>query len=81
MRYSLRNKDKIEQAYSPAFVKRLTDSLDKAFKSDLDIKHLVNENHPVLSINDEGHTCGIIIFYIISQKYDVYNLAFKEVIN
>lgn len=81
MRYTLRNKDKIKSAYSSKFVDRLVNSLDAAFNDKtLDI-HRTNDKYDILTINDTGHTCGLIMFYIINIRYDVYKLAYKEVIN
>ena len=84
MRYSLRNQHKISAAYGEKFLQRVLTSLDEAFKEGKpkpEEHTLQGEDYPVIDINDEGHTCGIILLYIINKTFDVYNLAFKEVIN
>ena len=84
MRYSLRNKSKIESAYGEKFYKRLIDSLDQEFNNpnfNPELKEMEGEKYPVIDVNDAGHTCGLILFYVIRKTFDVYNLAFKEVIN
>lgn len=79
-RYSLRNKHKIEKAYSAKFLKRIIESLDEAFNMNgLDIED--SNPFPILIINDKGHTCGFVVLHVINQTFDVYNLAFKEIIN
>lgn len=83
MRYALRNKDKIKAHFEPwgkQMLQRITQSLDAAFKAGTyDIKQA--KPYEVLTVNDTGHTCGIIVFYVIGRMYDVYKLAFKEFIN
>jgi len=82
MRYTLRNQSLIILRYDHEFLDRLTKSLDEEFKlENHDIITVEHEPFPMLSINDVTHTCGLIIFYIIEQKFDVYKLAFKEIIN
>lgn len=81
-RFSLRKQRKIASVYGDKFLKRLINSLNEAFKTTPpEIKEIEGEPYPVIEINDEGHTCGMIIFYVVRRTFDVYNLAFKEVIN
>ena len=79
MRYALRNQDKIEKAF-PGIMKILLTSLEKAFKGKIELQD-TGEKYPILLINDTRHPTGMIAFYIIKTRYDVYHLAFKEFIN
>ncbi len=79
MRYALRNQDKIEKAF-PGLTKSIIASLDKAFEGKIEIEN-TGEKYPILLINDTRHPTGMIAFYIIKTRYDVYHLAFKEFIN
>ena len=82
MRYSLRNKKKIESAFNRAILSRIIKSLDEAFEyNTFSCDTIEGEKYDLLSVNDKGHTCGLIMFYVISKTFDVYNLAFKEFIN
>ena len=85
MRFALRKQQKIKVAFSEKTLNRILDSLTQYFKYiqtiETDIKQDPNSKYNLLAINDIGHTCGIVVFYIISTRYDVYNLAFKEFIN
>lgn len=87
MRWSLRNKDKIKKHFEPngdEILNRLEKSLNEAFlrykNIDVYIDNIENEPYPVLCIDDAEHSFNMIAFYVISKKYDVYNLAFKEFI-
>lgn len=81
-RYSLRNKKKISDKLGIKNLTRIVTSLNEAFKTDLIELHSVEgEKHQILNINDTGHSCGLILFYVIRKTYDVYNLAFKEFVN
>lgn len=89
MRYALRNQDKIAANFSPngeKILARIKTSLDKELAEIADMESLwiKIDPHatpfPVLTIDDTGHTCGLISFYILGQKYDVVRLAFKEFI-
>ena len=85
MRYSLRNHKKISETYGDKFLIRLLNSLNEEFQPginrELDIREVTGEPYSILTVDDTGHSCGLILFYVISKTYDVYNLAFKEVIN
>jgi hypothetical protein len=84
MRYSLRNQNKIKNAFGDKFLRRLTASLESTFE-DCTIEELdVQENiqpYPILCVHDASHIAGMILFYVVSKTLDVYNLAFKETIN
>lgn len=85
MRYALRNQKKIEAAYSPEMLKRIIDSLNEYFKNKYfipgkDIQQIGNDQFQTLIISDTGHTVNLIAFYVLSIKYDVVRLAFKEFI-
>lgn len=85
MRFSLRNKHKIAIHYDNKTLNRILSSLEAEFdpNKEFDLCIEINDNEPyeMISINDIGHTCGLIIFYVISKTYDVYLLAFKEFIS
>jgi hypothetical protein len=83
-RFALRNQNKIKVQLSEKNLNRILKSLKQYFSTGVkedDVNHWPGEKYKILSINDEGHTCGIIAFYIIEIKFDVYKLAFKEFIN
>lgn len=78
-RFSLRNQHKIESHYDKKILARILLSLKKGFEGKIVIHE--SEPHPLIDVNDTGHTCGLIIFHVISINFDVYNLAFKEFIS
>lgn len=88
MRYALRNKDKIKAHFEPhgqEILDRIIISLNKHFeKEDPITEHSENpasdEQYKTLIINDEGHSCACISFYILGITYDVCRLAFIEFI-
>jgi hypothetical protein len=80
-RYSLRNQDKIANHYDRDYLKRMLDSLAVYFKANkIEVIQIDGDCYPVIFVSDCGHTVNDFVFYIISKHYDVYNLAFKEVI-
>ena len=81
MRYSLRNQKKIINHFDAKTFARIIKSLDKEFKENDIIDFHVAKPYDLIGINDVGHTCGLIIFHVISIKFDVLNLAFKEFIS
>jgi hypothetical protein len=82
MRYTLRNQKKIINAFDEKVFNNIRKSLIIEFKkTKLDIRKIGNDKYDTLMINDDNHTCGLIAFFVISKKYDVYKLAFKEFIN
>jgi hypothetical protein len=73
---------KIALSY-PGMIERILKSLDKYFSEHSDLKgcDFGNEDgYQLIYVSDIEHTVNIIIFYVLSKKYDVYNLAFKEFI-
>lgn len=81
MRYALRNKKKIINHFDAKSFARIIKSLDKEFKGAEIIEFHKAEPYTLISVNDVGHTCGLIIFHVISIRFDVLNLAFKEFIS
>lgn len=88
MRWALRNQDKIKTYFEPFgddVLTRIKESLNKEFAENKDVeKHIEKVDghpYPILTINDTGHTFGIIMFYVIKKSYDVYLLAFKEFVS
>ena len=84
-RYALRNKHKIIQHYNPGgdkILQRIILSLDNYFQKEVPepYKLIEDEKYPLLLIDDQGHTCALIVFYVIDIKFNVYRLAFKEFI-
>lgn len=74
MRYALRNKHKIEAAYSRQVLDDCIASLDNYFR-DNDSPRIIThpgEKHPTLTV-------GGFSFYIISTVYDIYKLALKDI--
>jgi hypothetical protein len=89
MRYALRNKHKIKAHFEPKgqeILSRILLSLDEHFKRYEDpINGHADELEPgekyrTLIINDAGHTCACISFYILGITYDVCRIAFVEFI-
>ena len=85
MRYALRNIEKIRSYFEPygdEIIDRILKSLEDYFATTTGIeKDIVQDVRPVLSINDLGHSFGLIEFYIIKKTYAVYILAFKRFVN
>lgn len=89
MRYALRNQDKIKAHFEPngdEILQRIIESLNFHFEHYIDpIKGHEgyegdNTGYKSIFIDDKGHTCQIIAFYIIEITYDVVKLAFSEFI-
>ena len=81
MRYALRNKKKIKESLGENVLKNIISSLDAEFSNNKKIELEGNEKYKMIAVNDLNHTCGLIIFYVIEERFDVYKLAFKEFIN
>lgn len=83
-RFALRKQEKIKKELGDDLLKRMVDSLKKAFStySNIDdhIELWEGEPYPILTIDDSGHTSNMVAFYVIKKKFDVYTLAFKEFI-
>lgn len=80
MRYALRNQTKIKESLGDDLLLRILESLKQAFIlwGDNITEIVEGQPYPILTIGDAGHTCNLVAFYVISKKYDVYKLAFKE---
>ena len=67
MRYALRNIEKIRSYFEPygdEIIDRILKSLEDYFATTTGIeKDIVQDVRPVLSINDLGHSFGLIEFY------------------
>ena len=87
MMWTLRNKHKIKAHFEPwgdEILARIENSLDETFTADnekLDIEKVDGEPYPILTVNDTGHSFGIIMFYVVKEMYGVYLLAFKEFVS
>lgn len=88
MRYALRNQDKIKahfELYGQEILDRIIMSLNIHFELQDPITEHAEELDPdeqfqTLIVNDAGHSCACISFYILEIKYDVCRLAFNEFI-
>ncbi len=82
MRYILRNEKKIEKAYDKIMLHRINASLRDHFDKakELDLVRCHGDDYETLIINDIDHTVNVIAFFIISKRFDVYTLEFKEFI-
>lgn len=74
-RYSLRNKHRIEKAYSREFLNSLVSSLDEHFKSEVAVEYRGGDRYGTITVGRKYE------LYVISKTYDVYNLAFKQEIS
>jgi hypothetical protein len=79
-RYALRNQQKISSVLGADFLARLLQSADYHF-ANCEIKEI--RKHPDTEPYDrieiyDGKNDTTYVFYIISKKYDIYMLAFKE---
>lgn len=81
-RYTLRNKEKIAQAFDQAYLSRMVSSLDSHFSDSKEIEeHDSGDNrYNMILVDDIGHSVNMFEFYIIKKTYDVYLLAFKGII-
>lgn len=86
--YYLRNPDKIIAYYGDhgiEMIQRMYDSLDHHFKMHMAIRYDIKETtkfnpYPQIIIDDLGHTCALIAFYVVKIEGFTYRLAFKEFI-
>ena len=74
-RYSLRNKRRIEKAYSREFLSSLVSSLDEHFRSEVAVEYREGDHYGTITVGRKYE------LYVISKTYDVYNLAFKRVVS
>ena len=91
-RFTLRNQSKIETHFNLSkddgsgkeVLTRINKSLTEYFLNVKNIEDDIKDGEgkfKLLIINDVDHTCGVIVFHIIGVKFDVYRLAFSEIIN
>jgi len=90
-RYALRNKERIQKHFESQksgsgrpTLDRIVKSLEAYFKQGLkeeDVGRIDEEPFDTLIIYDLGYKGGIIAFYVIWIRFDVYLLAFKEFVN
>ena len=81
-RYTLRNKDKIQKAFNKKTLDRIVTSLDKHFEKHSEIEQIdSNEQYKRIAVSDVGHSCGLITFFVLSETFDILNLAFIEFVN
>ena len=82
MRYTLRNRNKIETAFGSEFLRWLILSLNEHFKNNEIITpdpNYVNQPYPIILVNNvQPKTDSTFELYIIEIKYDVYRLAYKS---
>jgi hypothetical protein len=78
-RYSLRNQEKIKYSLGENFHKWLMLSLDELFKKGNIIEYdYEGEKFKVIHAeNVQPHTDSFFELYVLSKKFDVYNLAYK----
>ena len=74
-RYSLRNKRRIEKAYSREFLSSLVSSLDEHFRSEVAVEYREGDRYGTITAGRRYE------LYVISKTYDVYNLAFKRIVS
>ena len=84
MRYALRNQAKIKSALGEDLLQRILESLKQGFElwgDDIDKQIESVDGHPYpLTLDDAGHSSNVIVFYVVKKQYNVYTLAFKELI-
>lgn len=81
MRYALRNRDKLKEAFGEAFYIELVKCLSRHFQSDRanDRHQIEGISHPVIKV--AGLTHGTThIFVVLGQTYDVVRLAYYKTI-
>lgn len=79
-RYALRNQSKIAYKLGEKFLIRLIASLDWAFRNDNFELREFEKPHTLIIIDDQHNSSGKIVFHVIKKTFDVYNLAYKEII-
>lgn len=86
--YQLRNQWKIVEYYERMkkgagneVLRRMLKSLDEHFEAKRPIEATywgADDRYETFTVNDTGHTCGEIAFYIVEQKEGWHLLAFRE---
>jgi hypothetical protein len=83
-RYSLRNQNKIADAFGIDFLNCLIKSIKKHFEENSIINEFEypednKQLYPIILVeNAQPHTDSTFELYITSIKFDVYNLAYKS---
>lgn len=84
MRYILRNRDKIKEKLGQDLLDRMLTSI-KEFEvlggKPIDSRKENGDQYETILINDHEYVTKMISFYVISEKFDVVVLAFKEFIS
>lgn len=76
MRYSLRNKEKLSKTFGISVLNDILKVLDLSFKNNnIEIINDDKFKYPVINLKNSNFKCE---FFIISTKYDVLNLAYKN---
>lgn len=87
MKYYLIDQKKIECDFAPFdadIINRMLKSIDNTVIGDgkrVSFDILEGEPYPVLTVNDIGHTCGLICFYVVGIVYGTIILKYKEFIS
>lgn len=82
MRFALRNKEKIRQHFGFIRLSEICAALSKFMIENTDnslneaLTHPEGAKYPVLTVNS---TFGMVEFYLIRKRWDVYTFAFKEI--
>lgn len=79
MRYALRNRDKLKEAFGEAFYVELIKCLSRHFQSNIanDRHQIEGVSHPVIKV--AGLSNGTThIFVVLGQTYDVVRLAYYK---
>lgn len=89
MRWALRNQEKIKAHFEPFgqdVLNEIKRSLDTFFKGckqgDVEklSEQIKGEPYPILMIPYTGNSSADVLFYVVRKTYDVYLLAFKEIV-
>ena len=79
MRYALRNRDKLKEAFGEPFYIELVKCLSRHFQSDSanDRRQIEGISYPVIKVAGLSHGT-MHIFAVLGQKYDVVRLAYYK---
>lgn len=75
MRFALRNKSRIKQAYGDTFCKSMICHLKEYFSTNQDIPRSKKDGYSHEFISVPGVECSYL-FAIVCEKYDVLTLAY-----
>lgn len=83
MRFALRNKKKIIDAFDETYHNRMVASLKAHFIQNETIEEHKNDQdkYAITIVSDLENTDGMFIFYVIRKTYDVYLLAYKTFVS